>query len=313
MINQLTHYRRSVHSGQRIMKRHRPLLGYFGHHKAGSSWILNVNGAICSEIGLRFGHFHSPKMFNFDLLKTVKEQRFDFVSYSNADINFVRPILEGVRGFHVIRDPRDIVVSAYFSHLYSHSDRYWPERSNYRSQLEKLPKDKGLLLTMDYLTSIMVEGETIDILGNICMWDYSLPNILEVKFEELIVNPYGMWLEILRFLGVLDNENVGLRTFSVYILRRILSLMARRMGFSMNHGLLIHGIHPWRALSIVYENDFSALAGGRNAGEEDVRHHYRKGVTGDWKNHFREEHKRFFKERYGAVLIKLGYERDENW
>jgi len=39
----------------------------------------------------------------------------------------------------------------------------------------------------------------------------------------------------------------------------------------------------------------------------------RKGLVGDWKNHFTEEHVRKFKEGCGDVLIELGYERDLNW
>lgn len=40
---------------------------------------------------------------------------------------------------------------------------------------------------------------------------------------------------------------------------------------------------------------------------------FRKGIIGDWKNHFSENHKRQFKEVAGDVLIKLGYESDFNW
>ncbi len=40
---------------------------------------------------------------------------------------------------------------------------------------------------------------------------------------------------------------------------------------------------------------------------------FRKGVIGDWKRYFTEEHKRVFKEIAGPLLIELGYERDEAW
>lgn len=39
----------------------------------------------------------------------------------------------------------------------------------------------------------------------------------------------------------------------------------------------------------------------------------RKGIIGDWRNHFNEEHIRYFKEKSGQHLIKLGYEKDLNW
>ena len=39
----------------------------------------------------------------------------------------------------------------------------------------------------------------------------------------------------------------------------------------------------------------------------------RKGVAGDWKNHFSEKHKAIFKGNAGEWLIKLGYETDLEW
>lgn len=40
---------------------------------------------------------------------------------------------------------------------------------------------------------------------------------------------------------------------------------------------------------------------------------FRKGVAGEWKAHFNEEHKRIFKNIAGQLLIDLGYEKDFNW
>ncbi len=40
---------------------------------------------------------------------------------------------------------------------------------------------------------------------------------------------------------------------------------------------------------------------------------FRKGVIGDWRQRFTEEHKRVFKSVAGVLLVELGYERDENW
>lgn len=40
---------------------------------------------------------------------------------------------------------------------------------------------------------------------------------------------------------------------------------------------------------------------------------YRKGMIGDWRNHFTETHRRVFKEVAGDILIRLGYEKSSNW
>ncbi len=40
---------------------------------------------------------------------------------------------------------------------------------------------------------------------------------------------------------------------------------------------------------------------------------FRSGKTGEWKKHFTPEHKRIFKQIAGDLLIRLGYEKDNNW
>ncbi len=40
---------------------------------------------------------------------------------------------------------------------------------------------------------------------------------------------------------------------------------------------------------------------------------FRSGKTGEWKNHFTDEHKKIFKDVAGDLLIKLGYEKDNDW
>jgi sulfotransferase 6B1 len=40
---------------------------------------------------------------------------------------------------------------------------------------------------------------------------------------------------------------------------------------------------------------------------------FRSGRTGEWKKHFNEEHKRLFKDAAGDLLIRLGYETDNDW
>lgn len=42
-------------------------------------------------------------------------------------------------------------------------------------------------------------------------------------------------------------------------------------------------------------------------------HHYRSGLPGNWRQHFTPELRRRFRERYGELLVQLGYERTEDW
>ncbi|RPI93666.1 MAG: hypothetical protein EHM40_09100 [Chloroflexi bacterium] len=40
---------------------------------------------------------------------------------------------------------------------------------------------------------------------------------------------------------------------------------------------------------------------------------FRSGKTGEWKKYFTEEHRKAFKEAAGDLLVRLGYEKDNNW
>jgi hypothetical protein len=40
---------------------------------------------------------------------------------------------------------------------------------------------------------------------------------------------------------------------------------------------------------------------------------FRSGKTGEWKKYFTEEHKKLFKDTAGDLLIKLGYEKNNDW
>ena len=42
-------------------------------------------------------------------------------------------------------------------------------------------------------------------------------------------------------------------------------------------------------------------------------HTFRSGKTGGWRNHFTDEHKRLFKETADDLLVRLGYEENNDW
>lgn len=72
-------------------------------------------------------------------------------------------------------------------------------------------------------------------------------------------------------------------------------------------------LEPARFRQIVLDCRFDRVSGGRKRGEENVMVHERKGVAGDWRNHFSRQVTQAFKERFATLLIQTGYEVDENW
>jgi len=64
---------------------------------------------------------------------------------------------------------------------------------------------------------------------------------------------------------------------------------------------------------IVAEHSFENMSDGRSRGQQDQDSFVRKGVSGDWKNHFTPTLKDLYKKTAGQALIDFGYETDKNW
>jgi hypothetical protein len=58
------------------------------------------------------------------------------------------------------------------------------------------------------------------------------------------------------------------------------------------------------------EKALSILA---NAIQPQKSHTFRSGKTGGWREHFAEEHKNLFKDVAGDLLVRLGYEKNNDW
>ena len=63
---------------------------------------------------------------------------------------------------------------------------------------------------------------------------------------------------------------------------------------------------------VVERNSFESMA-GRAPGESNDASFYRKGVVGDWRNHFNREAAVVFDRRAGRMLVEAGYEPDRSW
>lgn len=286
-----------------------PLRAFFGHHKCATSWIDQILMEICFHLGLNFKIVHRPVEWeeHGSLPALVDAHDADFVAYTNAKRENIQD-LPFDRGFHVVRDPRDILVSAYFSHLNSHPTDNWPELEPHRENLQSASKEEGLFLEMDF------SAEEFEDMYN---WDYSRDDVLELKLEEISPEPVRHFTEIINFLGMLDHSSSSIQRAAKSAL-----LTANRWLYKGRH--LISTEDPPRLQrretitkeklhDILEKKSFENLSNGREKGEEDPEHHFRKGVPGDWVNHFTPEHKRVFKERFNDVLVKLGYEDDDDW
>ena len=154
-------------------------------------------------------------------------------------------------------------------------------------------------------------------------WDYASPNVLEVRMEDLVQSQYEGFLEIFRFLGMLDEKHGAGQPLAARFLgamNRVVGRLGDAVSLRLRHkrverplGKTLQGVSPEVLRAIVRRDEFTQKTGGRTAGDEDVRSHYRKGIAGDWRNHYKEVHIDAFKANYSDLLVKLGYESDDRW
>jgi hypothetical protein len=176
------------------------------------------------------------------------------------------------KAFFVMRDPRDIVISWYFSAKYSH--RKYPPIKKIRKILQTMNDEEAIL----YLCKTVFKG--------------SLP----------LYRAMGNW-----YLHRKENERIIVLRYEELIGEKKIDTFKRLMAhldMTFTEKDIEHLLEKYH---------FERFSRGRAAGVENIKSHYRKGVSGDWKNYFSEEHKKIFKEEHGQLLIDLNYEKDLDW
>lgn len=286
----------------------------FCHHKCASQYVRGVFQSTARWLGLTFQTVRVVNLSSGEIdedgrrrtLRThgsaIEEPTADILYFGNANVATVELLAEcgDYRGFHVIRDPRDILISGYFSHRYSHGIRSeWGERlAEHRQRLEAEPSmEDGLLLELDFASGNF---------ANIAGWRYDDLNIYETRFEVLTTDPWTVYLEAFQFLG-LTAPRWGLPDLANITVAAIMDKL-----FSQPRGKCTTLPQPLLR-HILARHAFERRAGGRTRGQEDVHHHYRKGVAGDWRTYFTPRVTDAFKARHGDLLIHLGYESSWDW
>jgi hypothetical protein len=99
------------------------------------------------------------------------------------------------------------------------------------------------------------------------------------------------WLEhndmlYIRFEDLIENRRVSLGVIANRFLQRVKTLPQSR------------------------EEIVDALESSINPQKSST---FRSGKTGEWKKYFKDEHKRLFKDAAGDLLVKLGYEKNNDW
>jgi hypothetical protein len=180
----------------------------------------------------------------------------------------------GIKVILLIRDPRDQLVSRVF-HIRRVTRHPWHQ------QMKALSLEDALMLCIEGREEEGLPGaRTMIELGQ--SWILGGADEICVRYEDCHKDPQREFRRVVSHLGIDIND-------------AFLQLIVARNLFER----LTNGRKFWRPR--------------RRKGQADPNSHFRKGITGDWKNHLEESHIHKFKEVAGDKLIELGYEQDLSW
>ncbi len=173
-----------------------PLIVVCTHHKTGTVWMANIFRAVKRQFKLKL---HSGAQ------SALPEDADIFLQdHSRVDFGALRSIAakkrRAIRGVHVIRDPRDVVISGCFYH--AKTTEKWANKprptlggKTYREAIAELGTDHEKLVFEMRNTG----GKTI---ADMLAWNYKNSDIFEAKYEDLIDDrEFKFFRPMMEFIG----------------------------------------------------------------------------------------------------------------
>lgn len=152
-------------------------LSVMTHHKCASSFINLYLNEVCNLNGLR--------IFSSHLGVAKPEPGYEISLLTNAVYSQIEDSRK-VRVIHIIRNPLDIVLSAYYSHRLTHSVDGWPQLARQRRTLEKCSKEAGMFLTLAFLEQAEFYPLTPGPLHALRAWRFDDARISTIRMEDLV-------------------------------------------------------------------------------------------------------------------------------
>ncbi len=268
---------------------------FFGQHKCASQWVTLLIERMCNELGWKsVCAYEEVVRAHGGLRALIEQEKPDFLIIPESTVEKANEIGESYRGFHIVRDPRDIVVSGYFSHMKSHPLSKEGLTPEHREQLRTLPMEAGIDLEIATLSRIP--------LRNLYQWEYDKPWIHETEFDRVTKAPLQEFTRILEFMEMTGEKNNLLFSMQCYYNR-----VVRKIGLNvLRIRSETYSIHRMgRILKVL---SFTNLKKGRMKRLGQKTDHYRKGKTGDWRAHLTKQQEEEISRIFPGILEKLGYE-----
>ena len=272
----------------RVWGRRRKLIIHNGHHKIGTTLftrVLEILGSLYRlEMAIIWGT--GPPPWERQLVLSGHSQ----VELASAPRPYV--------GTHVIRDPRDVIVSGYRYHKWCNEP--WVDRKpdpdtpgpilrprvpaeldirteewkreylrslrgkSYQQHLNELDDEDGLMFELEHYGRWTTEA--------MLAWDYDDPRVLEVRFEEIQSDFDGTFRRILRHYG-----------------------FSRR--------------RTEEGVAAVRGEDVARMSPVALASRPKIQSRGRSV----WRDFFTDRHEARFRELFPDALQRLGYENSDAW
>ena len=259
----------------------------FTYHKVGTILLHKIFAPLCTEFNWVFQSIAG---------NCNKTPYGDVVIFQDSLVDFNK-LPNNYKAIHLIRDPRDIIVSGFFYHRkcyekwclncnFSVKNKinnptvpfpmvHLPKKlklkyindlngESYQKKLLSLDYNKGLLFEMEHYAKLTIQ--------NMSTWNYKNDNILEIRFEDLMSNYEIVLKQIFKHFDFSETKQ------------------DTAMKLSKKHNL--------KTMS---------------SKELKKNKHILSRKTTRWKKYFKKEHKEKFKLLFPKILIRLGYEKSDKW
>lgn len=269
---------------------------FFGQHKCASKWVALLIERMCNELGWKSTIAYRVRINEHGgLRQLIENEKPDFLIIPEADVGQVAKIPVPFKGFHITRDPRDIVVSGYFSHLKVHAlvdDPALGVTMEHRKLLQKLPKKEGIDLEIATIARVPLQ--------HLHQWNYEDPRILETTFTRLTTSSFDELARILAFLDMIKPQNrwvFGSRCFANRLLKRLgmggLRMRAERYA-------------PAQLRKTLRDLSFDNLRRGKPWWLNQRGGHYRKGRAGNWMEHMDPGQEAEIERLFPGLIARAG-------
>jgi hypothetical protein len=200
------------------------------------------------------------------------------------NLDEIHEIYPDARIIHIVRDGRDVAVSAMHHWWRLARDREGglfdlaPEelriRDDYAKDRERFLSEGRSIFTEERLAQLARRWSYRTQKGSSDGSALYGEKYLEIRYEDLLLDTPAVFGGILEFLGASSED-------------RVIERCLRSSSFER--------------------------ASSRNQGEEDWGSFFRKGVVGDWRDVFTERDRELYKDLAGERLVEFGYEKSYDW